>query len=100
MAETMAYAEAPRRSCPVVLSASARDRVHSLTEQTRLTRGAVEVALQAAAGRSNKQIAADMCLSVRTVENRLQRVYEEFGVSGRHHLADVFGVRLTIDLAS
>jgi hypothetical protein len=51
-----------------------------MTARTRLTRGALEVALLAAAGRSNKQIAADMCLSVRTVENRLQRVYEELRI--------------------
>jgi DNA-binding NarL/FixJ family response regulator len=28
-----------------------------------------------------------MHLSVRTVENRLQRVYEKLGISGRHELA-------------
>jgi DNA-binding CsgD family transcriptional regulator len=83
----------------VVLSEPAIARVAMMTARTRLTRGALEVALLAAAGRSNKQIAADMSLSVRTVENRLQRVYEELGVPGRHHLTDVFGVRLTIDLA-
>jgi len=83
----------------VVLSEPAIARVATMTARTRLTPSALEVALLAAAGRSNKQIAADMCLSVRTVENRLQRVYEELGVPGRHHLTDVFGVRLTVDLA-
>jgi DNA-binding CsgD family transcriptional regulator len=44
--------------------------------------------MQAAAGRSNKQIAAEMQLSVRTVESHLQRAYEKLGISGRHELAD------------
>ncbi len=42
---------------------------------------------QAAAGRSNQQIADDMHLSVRTVGNHLQRAYEKLGVSGRQELA-------------
>ena len=44
--------------------------------------------MQAAVGRTNKQIAGDMQLSVRTVESHLQRAYEKLGVSGRHELAD------------
>ena len=83
----------------VVLSEPAIARMATMTARTRLTPSALEVALLAAAGRSNKQIAADMCLSVRTVENRLQPVNEELGVPGRHQLTDVFGVRLTVDLA-
>jgi len=47
----------------------------------------LDTALQAAAGGSNKEIAAAMHLSVRTVENRLQRAYEKLGISGRHELA-------------
>jgi DNA-binding CsgD family transcriptional regulator len=47
----------------------------------------LDTALQAAAGGSNKEIAAAMHLSVRTVENRLQHVYEKLGISGRHELA-------------
>ena len=41
----------------------------------------------AAAGRSNKQIATELVLSVRSVENRLQRVYEKLGISTRAALA-------------
>jgi DNA-binding CsgD family transcriptional regulator len=62
--------------------------MRTITARVRLTPGELEAALQAAAGRSNKQIAADMLLSVRTVENHLQRVYEKLGVSGRHELAN------------
>jgi DNA-binding CsgD family transcriptional regulator len=41
----------------------------------RLTQGELDTAMQVAAGQSNKQIAADMQLSVRTVESHLQRAY-------------------------
>jgi DNA-binding NarL/FixJ family response regulator len=62
--------------------------VRSITAHVRLTPGELDVALKASAGQANKQIAADLHLSVRTVENRLQRVYEKLGAAGRHHLGD------------
>jgi DNA-binding NarL/FixJ family response regulator len=42
--------------------------VRLITARVRLTQGELDTAMQAAAGRSNKQIAADMQLSVRTVK--------------------------------
>jgi DNA-binding CsgD family transcriptional regulator len=54
--------------------------------RARLTQGEREAALLAATGRSNKEIADELFLSVRTVENRLQRVYEKLGVSSRAEL--------------
>jgi DNA-binding NarL/FixJ family response regulator len=60
----------------------------SISARVNLTPGELDAAVQAAAGSSNKQIASDMHLSVRTVERHLQRVYEKLGVSGRHELAD------------
>jgi len=62
--------------------------VNTVTARARLTPGELDAAVQAAAGRSNKQIAADTHISVRTVENHLQRVYEKLGVSSRRDLAD------------
>jgi DNA-binding CsgD family transcriptional regulator len=61
--------------------------VRFITARVRLTPGELDTAMQAAAGRSNKQIAAEMQLSVRTVESHLQRTYEKLGISGRHELA-------------
>jgi DNA-binding CsgD family transcriptional regulator len=61
--------------------------VRHITARVRLTQGELDTAMQAAAGRSNKQIAAEMQLSVRTVESHLQRAYEKLGISGRHELA-------------
>jgi DNA-binding CsgD family transcriptional regulator len=61
--------------------------VQVITGRVRLTPGELDTAVQAAAGRSNKQIASDMQLSVRTVESHLQRAYEKLGISGRRELA-------------
>ena len=60
----------------------------TISARVHLTPGELDAALQAAAGRTNKQIAGNMYLSVRTVESHLQRVYEKLGISGRHELAD------------
>jgi DNA-binding CsgD family transcriptional regulator len=61
--------------------------VRVITARARLTPGELDTAVQAAAGRSNKQIAADMHLSIRTVESHLQRAYEKLGIASRHELA-------------
>jgi DNA-binding CsgD family transcriptional regulator len=60
-----------------------------LTRETRvrLTPAEQEAAVMAAAGASNKEIADRLFISVRTVESRLQHVYEKLGVSSRKDLA-------------
>jgi DNA-binding CsgD family transcriptional regulator len=70
--------------------------VQLIMARVRLTPGELDTAVQAAAGRSNKPIASDMHLSVRTVESHLQRVYEKLGVSGRRELADALPDHKTI----
>jgi DNA-binding CsgD family transcriptional regulator len=55
-------------------------------EAGRLTRREREVAGLAASGASNKEIAAKLSLSARTVENHLQSVYAKLGVTGRDQL--------------
>jgi DNA-binding CsgD family transcriptional regulator len=80
-----------------VASARAAERCQGVTtvllRTTRLTatltRREREVATMAATGRSNKEIAAALAVSSRTVENHLQRAYLKLGVSGREALADV-----------
>lgn len=47
-----------------------------------------EIATLAAAGHTNRDIAARLYLSVRTVENHLYRVYAKLGITGRDLLAD------------
>ena len=54
-----------------------------------LTQAERDAATLAAAGRSNREIAREFSLSVRTVENQLQRVYGKLGVTSRGELAAV-----------
>lgn len=56
-----------------------------------LTRREREIALLAAQGHSSKQIADELFLSVRTVDNHLQSIYGKLGIRGRHELADAVG---------
>lgn len=51
-----------------------------------LTRREEQIAALAAAGRRNQQIAEDLSVSVRTVENHLTAVYAKLGISGRPEL--------------
>jgi DNA-binding CsgD family transcriptional regulator len=69
--------------------------VRLITARVRLTPAELDTAMQAAAGRSNKQIAAGMQLSVRTVESQLQRAYEKLGISSRQELAGALRNRST-----
>ena len=59
----------------------------SVSVATLLTERELEVATQAAAGKMSREIGAALDVSVRTVENHLQRAYEKLGVSGRSELA-------------
>jgi DNA-binding NarL/FixJ family response regulator len=52
-----------------------------------LTPRELEIARLAAAGLANREIAARLYLSHRTVENQLHAVYEKLGVEGRAALA-------------
>jgi DNA-binding CsgD family transcriptional regulator len=74
------------------LAARAEDPVTPALQavETRavLTPAERETAVLAASGRANKEIAEQLHLSPRTVENRLQRVYDKLGVAGRGELAD------------
>lgn len=56
-----------------------------------LTRREREVAELAATGWTNRQIADELVVSVRTVENHLQRAYAKVGVGSREELASVLG---------
>lgn len=49
-----------------------------------------EIAGLAVGGRPSKEIARDLHLSVRTVDNHLRRIYEKLGVTTRRELATVF----------
>ena len=67
---------------PTLLAAPA---VEELTSRER------EIALLAASGASSREIAERLVLSVRTVDNHLQRVYRKLGLSRREELGKVLG---------
>jgi DNA-binding CsgD family transcriptional regulator len=62
--------------------------LRTVTARARLTPTELDVALKAVAGKSNKEIANDMYLSLRTVESHLHSAYAKLGIRGRRELAE------------
>lgn len=75
------------RSCRGAITPALRD----IETQAVLSSREIEVAALAAAGLANKDIALRLSVSVRTVENHLQRVYEKLGVARRADLGQALG---------
>ncbi|GGL05906.1 transcriptional regulator [Sphaerisporangium melleum] len=61
-------------------------------ERPRLTRREHQIAELAAKGMSSKEISAHFVLSVRTVENHLQRAYRKLGIGDRSELGALLGL--------
>ncbi|MFJ1767400.1 LuxR C-terminal-related transcriptional regulator [Amycolatopsis sp. NPDC088138] len=79
------------RNVPRVDRIDATLRRLRTTERPALTDRELEAAQLAYADCTNKEIAARLFVSVRTVEYTLSRVYDKLGVPGRDGLADVIG---------
>lgn len=62
--------------------------LQAIGTRAQLTPVERQVALLASGGRSNKQIAQELFLATRTVENHLQHVYEKLGITGRTQLSE------------
>jgi DNA-binding CsgD family transcriptional regulator len=62
-----------------------------LRMRAQLTPAELRVVLRASSGQSNKDIAAELRLSPRTVGNHLQHAYEKLGVRGRAELPQLVG---------
>ncbi len=88
-------APARRRRAPPCCSTPARARDHRRCWAGKwsdeLTRREREIAVLAASGLSSRQIAERLVVSVRTVDNHLQRAYRKLGVTRRQDLAQVLG---------
>ena len=65
--------------------------VSSSAELQRLSAREREVAMLAAEGLSSRQIAERLFVSIRTVDNHLQRVYAKLGITNRAELVDALG---------
>ncbi|HEX4101965.1 MAG TPA: AAA family ATPase [Pseudonocardiaceae bacterium] len=61
--------------------------LHAVAGRVYLSRSQQDVALLAARGRSNREIADQLHCSIRTVETYLQHVYSKLGISSRDQLA-------------
>ena len=61
--------------------------VQSVHARAHLTPAERETAILAASGRTNRQIAEQLCVSIRTIESRLVNIYAKLGVSSREDLA-------------
>jgi DNA-binding CsgD family transcriptional regulator len=78
-----AAVDAHRRSGDQRAATASANRARALAQDC-------EVALLAGQGLASKEIAAQLFLSVRTVDNHLQRAYTKLGVTSRAELADAF----------
>jgi DNA-binding CsgD family transcriptional regulator len=68
------------------------DGLSSVAGAALLTPREKEIATLAARGRTSKEVAVDLVLSVRTVDNHLANVYAKLGIGGRAELAAALGV--------
>jgi DNA-binding CsgD family transcriptional regulator len=73
--------------------------LRSIIARATLTPAERETAILAAAGHSNKWIASELVLSVRSIENRLQRVYEKLGISSRSALGEALDLTAPSNIA-
>jgi ATP/maltotriose-dependent transcriptional regulator MalT len=74
------------RLLPRLEGAGTPDVVSLSPGASALTRREREIAMLAASGLTSQAIAARLVLSVRTVDNHLQRIYGKLGVSGRREV--------------
>lgn len=69
------------------LTACGERRRQAWAAVDELTPRELEVAVIVADGATNPVAAGSLCISVRTVEDHLTRIYRKFGISGRDELA-------------
>jgi DNA-binding CsgD family transcriptional regulator len=60
-----------------------------------LTPSELRVARLAAGGRSNREIAGELYVTLKAIEGHLARAYAKLGIEGRSQLADAVAARAT-----
>jgi DNA-binding NarL/FixJ family response regulator len=71
--------------------AGGRPRRTRATGPQSLTAAQQQVARLAVAGRSNRQIAEELFVTIKTVETHLAAVYRKLGIAARVQLVDMLG---------
>jgi RNA polymerase sigma factor (sigma-70 family) len=79
--------KANEQSSPLTTSDEPPQRQYSESALNVLTPRERDVALLAARGLSNRQIAGELGLSIHTVNNHLKRIYAKLEISSRTELA-------------
>jgi DNA-binding NarL/FixJ family response regulator len=91
MAGEMGMDRLRERAYRELVLAGGRPRRVRATGPRSLTAAQQKVAQLAAAGRTNRQIAEDLFVTIKTVETHLATVYRKLGIATREELADVLG---------
>jgi DNA-binding CsgD family transcriptional regulator len=94
MAGDMGMARLRERAHQELLLAGGRPRRLRATGPHSLTAAQQQVARLAAAGRSNRQIAEELFVTIKTVETHLGAVYRKLGITTRDELTTMLGARV------
>jgi DNA-binding CsgD family transcriptional regulator len=81
------------RAADELRALGARPRRHAVTGRDALTASELRVAALAAAGRTNREVAQELFVTVATVETHLRRTYRKLGVAGREALPAALAAR-------
>jgi DNA-binding CsgD family transcriptional regulator len=74
------------RAATELAATGARARSSVQVGLATLTPSELRVARMAAAGRTNRQIAEELFVTIKTVETHLRHVYQKLGIPGRDQL--------------
>ena len=80
-----------RRALEEALAAGARPRRIASRGVDSLTPGELRIAQRAAEGHTNREIAEDLFVTIKTVETHLANAYGKLGIRSRMQLADALG---------